>query len=37
MKLDMIRPTYETEGLMRSLNKNCETLIRKPIQNPKKH
>ena len=34
MNLNMIRPKIETEDLLLSLNKNCETLIKQTHRKP---
>ena len=35
MKLSLIRPKNETEDLLFSINKNCETLIKETDEQPK--
>ena len=37
MNLDAVRPKSETEDLLLSLTKNCETLLSELKQNHKKH
>ena len=37
MNLNMIRPKNDTEDLLLSITKNCETLIEKLTQKLKKH
>ena len=37
MNLNMIQPKNETEDLLLSVTKNCETLMFKLIESQKKH
>ena len=37
MNLNMIRPKIETEDLILSITKNCESWLAKHIENLKKH
>ena len=37
MNINMIRPKNETEDLLLTITKNCETLIEQIIEKQKKH
>ena len=37
MNLNMIQPRNKTEDLLLSITKNCETFLKKLLQNYKKH